>query len=111
LRLEDQILRDSRHAGGIVITDKPVTHYMPTQIGADEKSVVTAFADRVEFPIISDYGFLKNDILGVKGLPSRRSPVSSSPRTTMRSSSPTSCRRCAIPGLPIRKSSTASCMA
>jgi DNA polymerase-3 subunit alpha len=68
LRLEDQILRDSRHAGGIVITDKPVTHYMPTQIGADEKSVVTAFADRVEFPIISDYGFLKNDILGVKGL-------------------------------------------
>lgn len=68
LRLEDQILRDSRHAGGIVITKKPTNYYMPTQIGSDEKSVVTAWADRAEFPIVSEYGLLKNDILGVKGL-------------------------------------------
>ena len=68
MRLEDQILRDSRHAGGIIITDKPINFYMPTQIGSDEKTVVTAWADRVDFPIVSDYGLLKNDILGVKGL-------------------------------------------
>lgn len=68
LRLEDQILRDSRHAGGVVITNKPVSYYMPTQLGNDEKSVVTAWADRADFPIVSDYGFLKNDILGVKSL-------------------------------------------
>lgn len=67
-RLEGQVLRDSRHAAGVVITPRPIHDYMPTQIGSDEKSVVTAWADRAEFPIISDYGFVKLDVLGVKGL-------------------------------------------
>lgn len=68
LRLEDQIRRDSRHAGGVLITPKPVNYYVPTQLGNDEKSVVTAWSDRAEFPIVSDYGFVKLDALGVKGL-------------------------------------------
>lgn len=68
LNLEDQILRDSRHAGGVLVTDKPVTRYVPTQLGNDEVSIVTAWADRAEFPIISDYGLVKLDVLGVKSL-------------------------------------------
>jgi DNA polymerase III alpha subunit len=68
LRLEDQILRDTKHAGGVLITPKPVTTYMPTQLGTDEQSVVTAWSDRIEFPIVSDYGFMKWDVLGVKSL-------------------------------------------
>jgi DNA polymerase-3 subunit alpha len=68
LNIEDQILRDTRHAGGVVITPKPTTHYMPTQLGADEETLVTAWADRADFPIMADYGFLKYDILGVRSL-------------------------------------------
>jgi len=67
-RLEDQVVRDSRHAAGILITPKPATDYMPTQLGSDEETVVTAWADRAEFPIVSDYGFVKLDVLGVRGL-------------------------------------------
>jgi DNA polymerase-3 subunit alpha len=68
LNMEDQILRDTRHAGGVVITPEPTTYYMPTQLGADEETTVTAWADRADFPVMSDYGFLKYDILGVKSL-------------------------------------------
>jgi DNA polymerase-3 subunit alpha len=68
LKLEDQILRDTRHAGGVVITPKPTSFYIPTQIATDETTTVTAWADRAEFPVMSDYGFLKYDILGVKSL-------------------------------------------
>lgn len=68
LRLEDQILRDTRHAGGVLITPRATNEYMPTQIGNDEITTVTAWADRADFQIISDYGFVKIDVLGVKGL-------------------------------------------
>lgn len=68
LRLEDQILRDSRHAGGVLITPRPTNELIPTQLGADETSTVTAWADRVSSPIVSDYGFVKWDLLGVKAL-------------------------------------------
>lgn len=68
LKMEDSILRDTRHAGGVVITPFPTNFAVPTQIAADEKTVVTAWADRAEFPVMSDYGFLKYDILGVKSL-------------------------------------------
>jgi len=68
LNLEDSILRDTRHAGGVVITPKPTNFYIPTQLGADEVTTVTAWADRADFPIMADYGFLKYDILGVRSL-------------------------------------------
>ena len=67
-RLEGQILRDTKHAGGIVITPKPTNWYIPTQAGSDEETIVTAWSDRIEFPILSNYGFLKWDLLGVASL-------------------------------------------
>ena len=67
-RLEGQILRDTKHAGGLLITPKPTNWYIPTQSGSDDETVVTAWSDRIEFPILSNYGFLKWDILGVKSL-------------------------------------------
>jgi len=68
LLLENQIRRDSRHAGGILITPRPVNDLVPTQLGNDDKSIVTAWADRAEFPVVSDYGLVKLDVLGVTGL-------------------------------------------
>jgi DNA polymerase-3 subunit alpha len=68
LRLESQIMRDSKHAAGVLITPQPVNDLMPTQLGVDEVSTVTAFADRIENPVVSDYGFVKLDVLGVNSL-------------------------------------------
>ena len=68
IRLESQILRDTRHAGGVVITPREITHYLPTQTGSDQETIVTAWSDRIEFPIMSMHGFLKWDILGVNSL-------------------------------------------
>lgn len=67
LRLEGQVARLSKHAAGVVITDQPVTDYMPTQRGNDG-SIVTAWSEQADFPIISKYGFLKIDFLGIDGL-------------------------------------------
>lgn len=75
LRLEDQVMRDTKHAGGVLITPKPVSTYMPTQLGTDEESTVTAWSDRAEFPIVSDYGFVKWDILGVRSLSKQQMAV------------------------------------
>jgi DNA polymerase-3 subunit alpha len=68
LKLEDQVLRASRHAGGVIITSFPIVEQVPTQKAVDEETTVTAFADRAEFPILSEYGLLKYDVLGVKSL-------------------------------------------
>lgn len=66
--MEGQILRDTRHAAGIVITPEPTNWYIPTQTGSDQETIVTAWSDRIEFPILSNYGFLKWDLLGVTSL-------------------------------------------
>ncbi len=69
LRLEDQIKNDSRHASAIIITDKSVTESgMAIQTASDRESIITAWADRVEFPVISSYGWQKFDFLGVNSL-------------------------------------------
>jgi DNA polymerase III subunit alpha len=69
LRLEDQIKNDSRHASAIIITDKPVTASgMAVQTASDRETMITAWADRVEFPVISNYGWQKFDFLGVNSL-------------------------------------------
>jgi DNA polymerase III subunit alpha len=69
LRLEDHIKNDSRHASAIIITDKPVTDSgMPIQTASDRESIITAWADRVEFPVVSTYGWQKFDFLGVNSL-------------------------------------------
>jgi DNA polymerase III alpha subunit len=69
LRLEDHIRNDGRHASAIIITDKPVTETgMAIQTTADRETIITAWADRVEFPVVSTYGWQKFDFLGVNSL-------------------------------------------
>lgn len=69
LRLEDQIKNDSRHASAIIVTDKPITDTgMAVQTGGDRETIITAWSDRVEFPIVSNYGWQKFDLLGVNAL-------------------------------------------
>lgn len=69
LRLEDQIKNDSRHASAVIITDKPVTETgMAVQTGSDGRSIITAWSDRVGFPVVSKYGWQKFDILGINSL-------------------------------------------
>jgi DNA polymerase-3 subunit alpha len=74
LNIEGQISSQSKHASAVVICDRPVTDYMPTMRAKDE-STVTAWADRVEFPIISMFGFLKVDVLGIEALDKREMAV------------------------------------
>ena len=66
-RLQGQVHTQSRHAGGVVITDKPIAEYMP--IGRGKKGEVqTQWAASAEFNIIDEYGFQKIDFLGLSGL-------------------------------------------
>lgn len=67
LRLEGMIATASKHAAGVVITDKPITDYMPLERGK-KGDQVTSWSDRADFPAVSEYGFVKLDALGVKGL-------------------------------------------
>lgn len=66
LRVEGHIRGLSQHAAGIVLTDKPITEYMPLIKG--KSGILTAWSDSAGFPIISDYGFPKIDILGLDDL-------------------------------------------
>ena len=67
LRIEGQTSAESKHAAGVVITDRPIEEYMPT-MRARDGSTTTAWSDRADFPIISAYGFLKIDLLGLAAL-------------------------------------------
>lgn len=66
-RVQGQTSTLSKHAGGVVITDKPIAEYMPTM--NDKKGgTLTQWGARADFNIIDDYGFMKIDVLGLKGL-------------------------------------------
>lgn len=70
LRVDNMVRSPSKHAAGVVITPRPIYEYMPLQVNkakkkGDPDSVVTAWSDRAAFPIISDFGFLKMDFLGI----------------------------------------------
>lgn len=67
-RLEGQIRNVSQHAAGVVITPGPVQDYMPVMRAKDGAGTVTAWSDSANFPIISDYGFVKIDVLSTDGL-------------------------------------------
>lgn len=67
LRMEGQVHTLSKHAAGVVITDKPISEYMPLMKKA-KGPMITAWGDRADFPIISNYGFMKLDVLSTKGL-------------------------------------------
>ncbi len=67
VRLQGQVHTKSKHAGGVVVTDKPISDYMPTAIGSNGETI-TEWSASAEFNIIGEYGFDKIDFLGISGL-------------------------------------------
>lgn len=67
IRLQGQVHTKSKHAGGVVITDKPIYDYMPTETGKSGETL-TQWSASAEFNIIGEYGFDKIDFLGISGL-------------------------------------------
>ena len=66
-RLIGQKKHAGMHAAGVVITDKPIQDYGPV-MKAKDGSDALAWSDAADFPIVSDYGFPKIDVLGIDGL-------------------------------------------
>lgn len=66
-RLEGQVKAKSKHAAGVVVTDKPTAEYMPTGRGTDGEAV-TEWSESRSYKTISTFGFLKLDVLGIRGL-------------------------------------------
>jgi DNA polymerase-3 subunit alpha len=65
VKLEGVARHASVHACGIVVSEKPLTEYMPLQRSPqDENSVITQF----EMHSVEDLGILKIDLLGLKNL-------------------------------------------
>jgi DNA polymerase-3 subunit alpha len=67
LRIEGSVKNAGKHAAGIIITPKPVVEYMALERGK-QGDLVTSWSDAADFPVVSDYGFLKIDALGISGL-------------------------------------------
>lgn len=67
-KLEGVYRHASTHAAGVVITDEPLTHYLPLQLtsssGKERDTVVTQFAMHE----VEALGLLKMDFLGLKNL-------------------------------------------
>lgn len=64
-KLEGVVRHASTHACGVVITEKPLTHYVPLQHASrDDKTIVTQY----EMHAVEDLGLLKMDFLGLKNL-------------------------------------------
>lgn len=63
--LEGVVRHASVHACGIVISEKPLTEYLPLQYAPqDENTIITQF----EMHTVEDLGLLKMDLLGLKNL-------------------------------------------
>ncbi len=73
-RIEGQTKNVSLHASAVVLTDRPVNEYMPT-IRSKSGAITTAWSDSSDFPIISKFGFLKIDVLGLLALTRREHAV------------------------------------
>ena len=52
---------------GVIITPKPVAHYMALERGK-KGDLVTSWSDSADFTAVSDHGFVKIDFLGIRGL-------------------------------------------
>jgi len=64
-KLEGVARHASTHACGVVITKKPLNHYVPVQFAAqDDQNIVTQY----DLHAIEDLGLLKIDCLGLKNL-------------------------------------------
>lgn len=68
LRIEGHIKGIAKHAAGVVLTDRPITDYMPLMRRTGSSDVVTGWSDSAKSPVISDKNFLKLDVLGLDGL-------------------------------------------
>lgn len=71
--LDDQLHRGGKHAAAVVVTPRPVGDDIPLELQKSKKqgergTILTAWSNRADFEIISDFGFLKLDILGVEDL-------------------------------------------
>jgi DNA polymerase-3 subunit alpha len=66
LRLEGQTKQLGKHAAGVIVTDKPITDYMPLLKG--KESTVTAWSARASADTISEMNILKIDILSLDSL-------------------------------------------
>jgi DNA polymerase III subunit alpha len=64
--IEGMKSRLSKHAAGIVISNKPITDYMPIMKG--KTGYVTAWSDTAGAEWITGLGFMKLDILSINGL-------------------------------------------
>jgi len=63
MKLEGVVRHVGKHACGVIISDKPITDYMPIQL-SKEKSVMSQY----DMKIIEDLGLLKMDFLGLRNL-------------------------------------------
>lgn len=66
-RLQGQVRTLGKHAAGVVITDRPITDYMPLMRTRKDDPLVTAWAEGGEVRI-SDFGFVKLDALSTTSL-------------------------------------------
>lgn len=67
MRIEGSVKNAGKHAAGIIITPRPIVEYMALERGK-QGDLVTSWSDAADFPVVSDYGFLKIDALGISGL-------------------------------------------
>jgi len=67
LRLEGTVANAGKHAAGVIVTPKPIATYMALERGKSG-DLVTSWSDAADFAVISDYGFVKLDALGIKAL-------------------------------------------
>lgn len=67
VRLEGMIANYGKHAAGVVVTPDPIIKFMALERGK-KGDLVTSWADSADFAAVSDNGFMKIDLLGLKGL-------------------------------------------
>jgi DNA polymerase-3 subunit alpha len=66
IRLEGQIKQLSKHAAGIIVSDRPLNNYIPIVKG--KHSFVSSWTARAEHDVISEMNLLKIDLLSLDGL-------------------------------------------
>ncbi|MFN2166084.1 MAG: DNA polymerase III subunit alpha, partial [Anaerolineae bacterium] len=64
--LEGVARHASTHAAAVIVTDKPLTEYLPVM--RPQKAVITESVTQFEFPICESIGLLKVDFLGLRTL-------------------------------------------
>lgn len=67
VRLQKKVKGQSKHPAGVVVTDKPATEYIPL-MRSKNGYLTTQWSETMGFNAISEYGFLKVDILSTDGL-------------------------------------------